>query len=209
MQKKKIFWLLFVLMGACASLSAQLNTERIMAIGRNALYFEDYVLSIQYFNQVIKIKPYMAEPYMYRAIAKTQLGDYYGAEKDCNESIKRNPFLPGVYYIRGFIYRSMGKYAEAEADANMPEGSVRYEIREYEGSDEIVSPYVVGTPTGGVKLQFLSADSAPVAYIWLSRSRTEPVCRIMACVKGGNMVIHDHLLAWQRSMEERADRVVF
>ena len=116
MQKKKIFWLLFVLMGACASLSAQLNTERIMAIGRNALYFEDYVLSIQYFNQVIKIKPYMAEPYMYRAIAKTQLGDYYGAEKDCNESIKRNPFLPGVYYIRGFIYRSMGKYAEAEAD---------------------------------------------------------------------------------------------
>ena len=105
--------------------------------------------------------------------------------------------------------REYARIAEAEADANMPEGSVRYEIREYEGSDEIVSPYVVGTPTGGVKLQFLSADSAPVAYIWLSRSRTEPVCRIMACVKGGNMAIHDHLLAWQRSMEERADRVVF
>lgn len=116
MQKKKIFGLLLMLMGICSSLSAQLNTERIMAIGRNALYFEDYVLSIQYFNQVIKIKPYMAEPYMYRAIAKTQLGDYYGAEKDCNESIKRNPFLPGVYYIRGFIYRTMEKYAEAEAD---------------------------------------------------------------------------------------------
>lgn len=105
--------------------------------------------------------------------------------------------------------REYARIAEAEADANMPECAVRYEIREYEGSDEIVSPYVVGTPTGGVKLQFLSADSAPVAYIWLSRSRTEPVCRIMACVKGGNMAIHDHLLAWQRSMEERADRVVF
>ena len=41
----------------------QLNTDRILTIGRNALYFEDYVLSIQYFNQVIKIKPYLAEPY--------------------------------------------------------------------------------------------------------------------------------------------------
>ena len=31
---------------------AQLNTARVMEIGRNALYFEDYVLSIQYFNKV-------------------------------------------------------------------------------------------------------------------------------------------------------------
>ena len=31
---------------------AQINTDRMMDIGRNALYFEDYVLSIQYFNQV-------------------------------------------------------------------------------------------------------------------------------------------------------------
>ena len=52
---------------------AQLNTDRITAIGRNALYFEDYVLSIQYFNQVIRLKPYLAEPYFYRAIAKIQL----------------------------------------------------------------------------------------------------------------------------------------
>ena len=41
---------------------AQLNTDRITAIGRNALYFDDYVLSIQYFNQVIKLKPYLSEP---------------------------------------------------------------------------------------------------------------------------------------------------
>ena len=42
--------------------NAQMNTDRLLAIGRNALYFEDYVLSIQYFNQVIKIKPFLAEP---------------------------------------------------------------------------------------------------------------------------------------------------
>ena len=46
-------------------MSAQINTEQMLNIGRNALYFEDYVLSIQYFNQVIKAKPYLAEPYFY------------------------------------------------------------------------------------------------------------------------------------------------
>ena len=55
---------------------AQINTDRVLAIGRNALYFEDYVLSIQYFNQVIRSKPWLAEPYFYRAVAKINLEDY-------------------------------------------------------------------------------------------------------------------------------------
>ena len=49
-----------------------------MTIGKNALYFEDYVLSIQYFNQVIGAKPYLAEPYFYRGLAKMNLDDYQG-----------------------------------------------------------------------------------------------------------------------------------
>ena len=95
---------------------AQLNTDRITAIGRNALYFEDYVLSIQYFNQVIRLKPYLSEPYFYRAIAKIQLEDYQGALLDCNAAIERNPFSPGCYYARGYIYRQLNRLEEAEAD---------------------------------------------------------------------------------------------
>ncbi len=95
---------------------AQLNTDRITAIGRNALYFEDYVLSIQYFNQVIHLKPYLAEPYFYRAIAKIQLEDYQGALRDCNAAIERNPFSPGCYYARGYIYRQLNQLDLAEAD---------------------------------------------------------------------------------------------
>ena len=97
---------------------AQLNTDRITAIGRNALYFDDYVLSIQYFNQVIKLKPYLSEPYLLRAIAKIQLGDYTGAEMDCNAAIKRNPFQPGAYYTRGFIYRQTDQLEKAHQDFN-------------------------------------------------------------------------------------------
>ena len=98
------------------SAQAQLNTDRITSIGRNALYFEDYVLSIQYFNQVIKLKPYLAEPYLLRAIAKIQLSDYSGALRDCNTSIECNPFQPGAYYTRGFAYRQLGDLNHAEED---------------------------------------------------------------------------------------------
>lgn len=80
---KKIFLnLLFVLSLTVAT--AQVNTERVMLIGRNALYFEDYVLAIQYFNQVIGSKPYLAAPYYYRGMAKFFLDDFKGAEDDCS-----------------------------------------------------------------------------------------------------------------------------
>ena len=68
---------------------AQINTERVMTIARNALYFEDYVLSIQYFNQVINAKPYLFEPYFFRGLAKINLDDYQGAEDDCDEAIDK------------------------------------------------------------------------------------------------------------------------
>lgn len=101
---------------ATLSVHAQLNTDRITAIGRNALYFEDYVLSIQYFNQVIHLKPYLSDPYLYRSIAKIQLEDYQGALRDCNAAIERNPFSPGAYYTRGFVYRQLNMLTEAEKD---------------------------------------------------------------------------------------------
>ena len=108
-----IILLLFLL---CGNISAQWNTDRIMTIGRNALYFEDYVLSIQYFNQVISVKPYLAEPYMYRGMAKAQLGDYQGADNDCTEAINRNPFIPQAYYTRGFARRKLGYFKESVSD---------------------------------------------------------------------------------------------
>ena len=95
---KKILTLLLLLP---TLLHAQINTERVMTIARNALYFEDYVLSIQYFNQVINAKPYLYEPYFFRGLAKFYLEDFQGAESDCNEAIKRNPFVVGIYQIRG------------------------------------------------------------------------------------------------------------
>ncbi len=112
---KKYFIIIFL---SCLQLLAfaQLNTDRILTIGRNALYFDDYVLSIQYFNQVIRIKPHLAEPYMYRAMAKIQLGDYAGAELDATLAIERNPFMPQAHYVRGFANRQLNSNEQAAID---------------------------------------------------------------------------------------------
>lgn len=97
----------------------QLNTDRLMSVGRNALYFQDYVLSIQYFSKVIQVKPKLAEPYFYRAIAKIELEDYSGAKGDLDSVIQRNPFIPMAYYARAFIACRNKEWVKAERDINI------------------------------------------------------------------------------------------
>ncbi|MBO7317158.1 MAG: tetratricopeptide repeat protein, partial [Bacteroidales bacterium] len=116
MRQRLYILLLLLCCSICAPVVAQINTERVMNIGRNALQFEDYVLSIQYFNQVIKLKPYWADPYFYRAVAKLHLEDFRGAEEDVTECIKRNPYFNNVFYLRGVVRQNMLNYEGAIAD---------------------------------------------------------------------------------------------
>jgi tetratricopeptide (TPR) repeat protein len=95
---------------------AQIDTDRMTIIGRNALYFEDYVLAIQYFNQAIKAKPYLSEPYYYRAIGKYSLDDLKGAEQDITKSLEINPYYVDAYNLRGIIRQKLGRTREAVAD---------------------------------------------------------------------------------------------
>lgn len=89
-----------------------------MNIGRNVLGMEDYMLAIQYFNQAIKAKPYLSDPYFYRAIAKLSLDDYKGAEADCSLAIERNKFKSEAYKVRGFARQQLGLDSLAIIDYN-------------------------------------------------------------------------------------------
>lgn len=95
---------------------AQFNTDRLVMIGRSALYYEDYVLSIQYFNQAITAKPYLFEPWYYRAVAKYYLDDFAGAETDCTEAIQRNPYVVGIYELRGLCRIQQKNFTDAISD---------------------------------------------------------------------------------------------
>lgn len=99
--------------------SAQINAEQVLTIGRNVLSMEDYMLAIQYFNQAIKAKPYMADPYFFRALAKLNLDDYKGAETDCTLALERNKFKSEAYKLRGFARQQMGLDSLAILDYNV------------------------------------------------------------------------------------------
>lgn len=99
--------------------SAQINAEQVMNIGRNVLSMDDYMLAIQYFNQAIKAKPYLSDPYYFRAIAKLSLDDFKGAESDCSLAIERNKFKTEAYKARGFARQCMGLDSLAVADYNV------------------------------------------------------------------------------------------
>ena len=113
--KRQISLLLFYLF-AFLPLHAQFNTDRLIMIGRSALYYEDYVLSIQYFNQAISVKPYLYEPWFFRGVAKYYLDDFAGAEADCTKAIERNPYVTNSYELRGLCRIRLNKFGEAVND---------------------------------------------------------------------------------------------
>lgn len=111
---RKLLFIVFLLTAQC--LSAQIRTDKVLVMGRVAMSYEDYVLAIRYFNQVINSKPYLYEPWFYRGMAKYNLDDYEGAEADCNKAIEINPFVEGIYELRGLCKIQLKRYDEAVAD---------------------------------------------------------------------------------------------
>lgn len=95
---------------------AQLDIRRVTDIGRNALFFNDYVVAIGYFNRVIEARPEQAEPYLLRGYAKLMLDDLAGAEADASKALSRNAFLTRAYLIRAIARQGRSEYEKALAD---------------------------------------------------------------------------------------------
>ena len=104
----------FILMASYSH--AQYKVDRLILSGKVALHYEDYVLSIQYFNQAISQKPYLWEPWQLRAIAKYYLEDWTGAEADASKAIELNPYITSLYDLRGISRIRLGQYPEAIGD---------------------------------------------------------------------------------------------
>lgn len=86
-------------------------------------------------------------------------------------------------------------------------GFTSYRVFQMEGKYEeegIGEAHRKKPSTGGYRVEFFKADER-MAYIWLSKSRTEALIRIMADIKGDDGDLHDSLLFWQRSLIEKAN----
>ena len=101
---------------AATAAKAQFNVERLIVSGQIALHYEDYALSIQYFNRAIALKPHLYQPWLSRGAAKFHLDDFIGAEADATEAIRLNPYIDNTYDLRAISKIRQGKHAEAIAD---------------------------------------------------------------------------------------------
>lgn len=95
---------------------AQWNTANMLRMGQSAIYFDDYVNAIENFNNIIRVKPYLSEPYFFRGLAKLNLEDFEGAIKDYSKAIELNPNYYHAYLYRGIAWHNLKKYEEALSD---------------------------------------------------------------------------------------------
>lgn len=104
------------LLGSAGYSQAQWNTRSLLRMGQNAIYFDDYVSAIDNFNNIIRVKPYLSEPYFFRGLAKLNLDDYEGAIQDYGKAIELNPNYFHAYMYRGIAFHNLKKYDEALRD---------------------------------------------------------------------------------------------
>ncbi len=114
--RQNILTLLIAALTPCIGVRAQYNVDRLITGGRIALHYEDYVLSIQYFNQAINQKPYLWEPWQLRSIAKYYLDDWHGAYADASKAIELNPYVTELYDLRGITAIKQNLYDQAIKD---------------------------------------------------------------------------------------------
>jgi len=106
--------ILFVIFALQAS--AQINVEYFMNKGINEFYNQKYTQSIQTFNMLIRAKPDLAEPHIFRGQAKMVLGDYRGAEFDFTRAVMLDSYNPDAYYYRGVVKSNLFNYYSALED---------------------------------------------------------------------------------------------
>ena len=84
--------------------------------GRQALADGKYSLAIENFNVLARLDTTDYWTYFFRGIAKYNLGDLRGAQRDFDNSVRLNPVFTSGYHYRAITFSRVGKYDEALDD---------------------------------------------------------------------------------------------
>lgn len=115
MKLKKIFLSLMLVFCAITSY-AQYDINHFFSRGRQLLIDGKYSAAIDNFNILTIIDTTLYDAYFFRGIAKYNLGDFIGAEKDFDHSLRLNPIYTPAYHYRAITLSRTGKYDEALKD---------------------------------------------------------------------------------------------
>lgn len=103
-------------MFAVPAAQGQLNVQYFINKGINEFYREQYTDAIFTFNTLIRSRPDLAEPHIWRGRAKLALEDLRGAEFDFTRAVMLDSYNPEAYYYRGVVKSNLYDYHSALKD---------------------------------------------------------------------------------------------
>ena len=113
---KKGFLILVLTFASMGTVFAQYDLDHFYYSGRQALIDGKYAQAIESFNILSRLDSTMYESYFFRGIAKYNLGDYVGAQRDFDRTLHFNPIYTPAYHYRAITLSRIGKYDDALRD---------------------------------------------------------------------------------------------
>ena len=95
---------------------AQYDLDHFYYSGRQSLIDWKYAQAIESFNILSMLDSTVYEAYFFRGIAKYNLGDYVGAQRDFDRTLHFNPIYTPAYHYRAITLSRIGKYDQALKD---------------------------------------------------------------------------------------------
>lgn len=112
---KNIIVICLLILAGTAELKAQYDKDVFFMRGRHALSEGKYSLAIENFNILSQLDTTDHWTYFFRGIAKYNLGDLRGAQKDFDRSVRINPVFTSGYHYKGITESRFGNYDAALA----------------------------------------------------------------------------------------------
>lgn len=106
------------LLGSAVPAMAQWDKDVMEFRGRLALQDGKYASAVEQFNVLCKVDTANYWAFFYRGVAKYNLGDNRGAQKDFDRSVRLNPVFTNGYHYRAITKSRAGEYEEALKDFN-------------------------------------------------------------------------------------------
>lgn len=114
---RKSFYILITIIftqGIYSAANAQRNVDLMLIKTQQLIMSSDYINAIQASNEIITLKPFLFEPYLYRGVSKYYLEDYNGAVEDLSKGIEIKPNSP-----RAFHYRALARERMYDFDGSL------------------------------------------------------------------------------------------
>ena len=113
---KHAFLVAVLLLCSFVHLRAQYDKDVFFWRGRQALADGKYAQSIENFNILAQLDTSDYQTYFFRGIAKYNLGDIRGAQRDFDNSVRLNPVFTSGYHYRAITESRFGRFEEALSD---------------------------------------------------------------------------------------------